>query len=441
VTARSIVARVARAALLSSLVTAMTFATAAALISLWLWRSEERRDLRQAVEGLRQAVHREADDERSTLEAAAPEAVRESDLAGYRIEVWVGERLIAANTTGTPLGPLHEGAPAGWLVEEQPVSGSLRVLVGARSRDGEALRVFGWSLLLALPACLAVAVVIGRLAGGRATGALVEFKRRILEIRPFGQPPDEPIRGASAEVEELDAAFRSLWKRLSQALARESDFAANASHELRTPLTRIRLHAERALAETSPEGRIALAAQMEEIDRMARLADSLLVLARDVAAGIPNPEVVNLADVARSLAERALAARRTDLARLPEEALVRGDEALLGIAVENLLENAAKFSTQGQAVGISLADRAGRVRLVVTSPGARVAAHEKERVFERFYRNPEARPAPKGHGLGLPLARHIARLHGGDVLCVSGPDEDAAFVLELPAWAPGPAAA
>ncbi len=435
-TASSIVSRVSRAALLSSLVTAITLATVAALISLWLWRAEERRDLRQAAEALGQAVHREAADERSTLEAAAPEAVRESDLTGYRIEVWVGERLLATNTTGTPLGHLREPAPAGWLVEERPVAGSLSVLVGARARDREALRVFAWSLVLALPACLGVAVVIGRFAGGRATSALVEFKRRILDIRPFGQPPDTAIQGASVEVEELDAAFRSLWKSLSQALARESEFAANASHELRTPLTRIRLHAERALAAAAPEGRIALAAQIAEIDRMARLVDSLLVLARDVSAGIPHPEVVNLADVVRSLAERTLPAGGSDLARLPEEALVRGDEALLGIAVENLLENAAKFSTESQAVTVSLADSGGRVRLVVTSPGARVAVHDKERVFERFYRGPEARPAPKGHGLGLPLARHIARLHGGDVSCVSGPDEDAAFALDLPAWAP-----
>jgi signal transduction histidine kinase len=435
-TARSIVASVARAALLVSAVTAVTLAAVAALISMWLWRAEVRREVRQAAEGLRQAIHREAGDEHTTLAGAAPEAVRESGLAGYRIEVWAGDRLIVANTTGAPLGPSVRTPPAGWVAEVQPVAGPLRVLVAARARDREALRVFGWSLLLALPGCLAVAAVIGRLAGRHTTGALVEFKSRILAARPFGQLREGPIRGAPQEVEELDAAFRALWKRLSEALARESDFAANASHELRTPLTRIRLKAERALAEAGRGGRTALVAQIEEVDRLVRLVDSLLVLARDVSRGIPDPEVVNVADAVRCVAGRVLPASRTELLRLPEEALVRGDEALLGIAVENLIENAAKFSERGQAVGVSLSDAGGRVRLVVTSPGARIAGDEKERVFERFYRGPEARTAPKGHGLGLPLARHIARLHAGDVSCVSAPDEDAAFELDLPAWSP-----
>jgi len=438
---RSIVSRVARATLLVSVVTAVTLAAVAALISLWLWGAEERRQLRQAAEGLRLAISREAGDERTTLVEAAPEAVRESTLAGYRLEVWDGERLVATNTTGAPLGLSARALPAGWVVEVQPVAGPLRVLVAARARDRDALRVFGWSLVLALPGCLSLATLIGRQAGRRTTGALVEFKGRILAARPFAQPPDGPIRGAPEEVEELDAAFRGLWKKLSQALARESEFAANASHELRTPLTRIRLQAERALTDAGPAGRTALAAQIEEIDRMARLVDSLLVLARDVSAGIPHAEVVNLADAVRGVAGRVLPAGGKELPRLPEEALVRGDEALLGIAVENLVENAAKFSSPGQAVCVSLADDGDRVRLVVRSPGARIAADEAERVFDRFYRGPEARTAPKGHGLGLPLARHIARLHGGDVSCVSAPGEDAAFELDLPAWAPTPGAA
>ena len=85
---------------------------------------------------------------------------------------------------------------------------------------------------------------------------------------------------------------------------------------------------------------------------------------------------------------------------------------------------------------MALAIDSGRVRLTVTSPGARIGERARERLFERFYRAPEARALHPGHGLGLPLARHIARIHGGDVACVSGASEDASFVLDLPCWQP-----
>jgi two-component system OmpR family sensor kinase len=209
---------------------------------------------------------------------------------------------------------------------------------------------------------------------------------------------------------------------------------ANASHELRTPLTRLRLHLERACGAAGAGSVRELDLAVAEVDRLVRLVDSLLVLARDVSTGLPR-EVVNVADVARQAVGRAFAAPEAAVLTAPDEALVSGDEDLLAIAVFNLVDNARKFSAGGP-VAVAVAPAAGTVTLSVTSPGARVEADDRERVFERFYRAPEARPGPNGHGLGLPLARHIARLHGGDARCASAPDEDARFVLEIPAWRP-----
>lgn len=433
--AGSIVSRVARGTLLASLITAVTLAAAAALISHWLWRAGEARALEQAAAALGAATRREAADEGWPLQRAAPEALRESGLSGYRIEVWDADHLIAANMTGASLGLSRpEGPPAGWLVAERSIAGRLRVVVAAPSRDREALRVFGWSLLLAAPLCLAVAAGIGRVVGSRATGSLVELQRRILALRPLEPPPERGIAGAPDEVAELEGAFRTLWSGLSQALAREAEFVANASHELRTPLTRIRFQAERARADAGPVALAALAEQAREVDRTVRLVESLLALARDVSAGVPGAEAVNLADALRAIVARALPAGRVLVEELPDEALVRGDEELLGVAVENLLDNAAKFSSPERPVRVRLAEGDGRVRLAVSSPGACIGLEERKRIFERFYRGPEARVAPRGHGLGLALARHVARLHRGELRCVSGPDEDAAFELELPGW-------
>jgi signal transduction histidine kinase len=119
---------------------------------------------------------------------------------------------------------------------------------------------------------------------------------------------------------------------------------------------------------------------------------------------------------------------------LPDEALTSGDEDLLGIALENLLDNAKKFARPGAQVLVSIEQSAERVTVSVTSPGAAVTETERSHIFERFYRGPEARASASGHGLGLPLSRHIARLHGGDVQCVSRMEEDARFVLDVPAW-------
>src|SRR4030095_7330223 len=118
----------------------------------------------------------------------------------------------------------------------------------------------------------------------------------------------------------------------------------------------------------------------------------------------------------------------------PDEALVRGDEQLIAIAVHNLLENARKFALRPDPVRAVLSQADDCVRLEVVTPGARIPPDQHERVFDRFYRAPEARAQAGGHGLGLALARHVARLHGGALRCVSSGTEDARFALDLPAW-------
>ena len=165
-----------------------------------------------------------------------------------------------------------------------------------------------------------------------------------------------------------------------------------------------------------------------------RLVDSLLVLSRDTAAGIPAGEVVNVSDLVTAASRRVFAGAPPPEIDEPDEALVRGDEALLGIAVENLLDNARKFSLPGRPPRVAVSEDGASVRVTVTSPGARIPPDLVERLFERFYRGPEARASHAGHGLGLPLARHVARLHGGDVRTVSQSAEDARFELALPAW-------
>jgi len=448
-----------RGTILVAVLSSVGLAGAAALVSRVLWRSAEEKTLADTAQALAAMIEGQAQEDGITLEEAGPEAIEDSAIVGYRIELWSGGKLVTPAPSATPLGPPPAGpsyySRGGCLVRAQPLTGGLVILLGApEEAERRALRIFAWSLGFSLPFCLLLAAGVGWIVGRRATRPLVDFTARVTSIRdprerggagrePAGSLGRGGTPGATpAEIEDLEDAFGHLLDRLAETLRREVEFAANASHELRTPLTTVRLYAEEASRGAPLAIRDALALQIHEIDRVVRLIDSLLVMAKDSESGFLRGEAVNLADVVREAAARTFSAGPAGAAptlaalHLPDELFVRGDENLLGIAVENLLDNARKFTPDGRTIEV-LCEQSGKtVRLVVTSPGARIGTTESEALFERFHRTPEARASHPGHGLGLPLARHIARVHGGDVRCASKPAEDACFVLELPAWEP-----
>jgi signal transduction histidine kinase len=423
---------------------ALVLAGAAAGTAWLLWEADQREQLRDEGESLAAAVAREAREEHLTYAAAAPEALRESAVPGVRVEVWTAAGLVASTGSGPEIG--REGsaaadAAADWIVHRRKMQDGLVLVIAAPANYGRrALRVFAVSLIVASPVCLLVAFLVGRAVARRATRPLIDLQSRIAGLRALEPLPPADEGDVPAEVADLEDAFRALWTRLEGTVRREREFAANASHELRMPLARIRLLAERARTGANPDGRAAIDVQVEEVDRLVRVVESLLVLARDTSAGIPRGEAVNLADVARRVTARVLDGTGGECS-FPDEAVVRGDEDLIEIAVQNLLENARKFAPGPGLVRAMLSEEGGSVRLEVTTPGARIPATQCERLFDRFYRAPEVRAQRDGHGLGLALARHVARLHGGDVRCISAESEDARFALQLPAWsADGPPA-
>lgn len=434
----SIASGVVRATVTVAAFSALVLAAVAAVTATILWQSSERRFLADTASAVRDAIDREASEESSTLEQAAPEALKDLGTVGCQVEVWRGSTLIAMKPQGRRLGPpsaFPAADPPGWLVSVQDLGDGGRLMVAhPREHAVRSLRMFGLSLLLSLPLCLLLALMTGGYMARRATRPLVEFTERIGKIQGLRQAEPPTLRDPPREVYEMEISFRDLLGRLSQSVTRELEFAANASHELRTPLTRIRLYAERALADAGLVSRSELEEQIREIDRMVRLVDSLLILARDTELRLPRGENVNLADMLRDAVQQTFAQARRPSLEVPDEAIVEGDESLLRIAVENLLDNASKFTPPDRRVRISLRESDNRIRVAVAQPGIHLA--ERERIFERFFRSEDARSAHPGHGLGLSLARHIARLHGGDVTCEDNETGEVAFVLSLPAWRP-----
>lgn len=306
------------------------------------------------------------------------------------------------------------------------------------------LRAF---LVIAAIVTLIVVAIVSWLVAGRAVRPLVTLAETSEAIGETGDLTRRlaPTRSRD-EVGRLTTSFNTMIERLGSsqsdlaaALAAQQRFVADASHELRTPLATIRTNAEflRGRPEAAANDRAeALADLIGEAERMSRLVDGLLVLAR-ADAGIPmERRPVDLRAVAAEEARRIRppgpARAETHGVQVTSDgaALVSGDAEALGRAIRVLVDNA--FRHGSPPVGIAIATRDGRVRLEVRDRGAGLPAGSEDRIFERFYRADPARGG-EGTGLGLSIARAIVVAHGGSIGATNLAGGGVAVTIELPA--------
>ncbi len=229
-----------------------------------------------------------------------------------------------------------------------------------------------------------------------------------------------PIDGEDVplEIRPLTEALNGLMERLDEALATERRFAADASHELRTPFAIIRTHAQIAQRSGDPaERRQALDNLILGVDRATRLIAQLLILARlQGESRQAAPGVSSLAEaVSQAVAHQQVAAggRSISLTALVPEDLynqvpVPGE--VLDILVGNLVENGVKYTPPRGRVQVALVPERGGLRLLVTDSGPGIPPANRERVFDRFYRQPGQ--AQAGAGLGLAIVRRICSSYG-----------------------------
>ncbi len=234
-----------------------------------------------------------------------------------------------------------------------------------------------------------------------------------------------PIEGKD-EVAAVAHSFNRAAGRIQELVRSHKMLLANCSHELRTPLARIRMGLELANGGAIAERRDEIKRDIAELDA---LIDEILLASRLDARSAPErAEDVDL------LALAAEEAARYDLAVQGTPVLVRGEPALLRRMIRNLLENARRH---GGGTPIEVTVGAGAsATLSVSDRGPGVPEAEREKIFEPFYRLRLSGEAGKGSGLGLALVRQIARGHGGEVTCLSGPAGGSTFRVVLPALAP-----
>ncbi|MCK6505936.1 HAMP domain-containing histidine kinase [Myxococcota bacterium] len=273
----------------------------------------------------------------------------------------------------------------------------------------------------------------------RATAPLERARAEVGRVVGAGQGARVAEAGPT-EVAALLVDVNALLDRLDRAFASQARFTAEAAHELRTPVTILRGELDLALRHAATGlDRATLQSLSEEVDRLAAVVEGLMTLARvDAGHAEQGRQAVALVDLVAEAVRHegaAIAAGGGRLEVVPAPALdtrVTVSASLLGIALVNLLRN-ARVHAPGGMVRLS-AERVGpTVLLHVDDDGPGVPADERERIFDRLQRGARARASTPGLGLGLPLAREVARRHGGDCTVADSPLGGARFTLRLPA--------
>lgn len=294
----------------------------------------------------------------------------------------------------------------------------------------------GLMLLLALLASYVVGTqVSGPLRRMAAVAARVDAGELEPRIRDAHRRRDE--------IRVLAEAFNTMLDRLSRAFSSQRAFVADASHELRTPLTVIRGQLEVLAAHPDPsaaEVRRVERLVQEEVARLSRLANDLLLLART-----DEPEFLRLAPIdLRPFITNLWAGvsgvgdRHFDLSVVPAGVL-QADPDRLAQAIRNLTTNAMDHTRPGDGL-ISLEIASGdrdRLHLIVADDGPGIPSDQRDRVFDRFYRTDRARNRTDGGtGLGLAIVRAIVLAHGGSVAAIDRPGGGTQVVIELPGFVP-----
>ena len=287
-----------------------------------------------------------------------------------------------------------------------------------------------------------LAAAIGRHFTRRALAPLA-LMAESARIMPFDDAR-LPSPGTRDELEDFAGSFNGLLDRLHLALGQQRQFTGQASHQLRTPLAALiaAIEVARRRPRTVEEHRRILDRLHDDADRLRRIVESLLFLARaDAEAALPDLEWLDLAtwtaDHLRAWSGHERAGDLSADGPGADELWARAHPPLLGQLVDNLIENACKYSEPGTPIVVSTRGEPDAVVLAVEDRGCGIPAGDLPRVFEPFYRAESARRlGHAGVGLGLAIARRIAAAHGGTIAAASEAGQGCLLEVRLPRMPP-----
>ncbi len=291
-----------------------------------------------------------------------------------------------------------------------------------------ALRNLRYMMMALVPLIVLFTGAFGMLFARVALRPVADMARTIRQITAASLSMRLAPPRTRDEIRELADLFNAMLSRLEDSFLSERRFIQDASHELKTPLTILKGELEVALkkARSPEEYEEVLRSNLEETEKMSAIVGDLLTLAlfdnREVRLDRERLEPAALledaADRLRGVAEKSgVAIELESAAPVPA---VSGDRDQLSRLFLNLLDNAVKYSPAGSKVGVRIYSESGRAAVSIADSGPGISAADLPHIFKRFYRADSSRSSA-GFGLGLPIARSIADVHGAEIRVDSGP--------------------
>ena len=286
---------------------------------------------------------------------------------------------------------------------------------------------------------VALAAGIGWFMARRAVSGVEAITRTAQTISGGTLAKRVPVKDRGDEIDQLAMTFNQMLDRIQTLVTEIKQMGDNIAHDLKSPLTRIRGSAEVTLTsgKSMAEYESMAASAIEECDRLLDMINTMLMISK-TEAGVDKPAraKIDLTRLIRDACELFGTAAEdkglTLTCDLPETCNIRGDTRMIQRMVSNLLDNAIKYTPPGGTVGVSVSGKDGENMLIsVKDTGIGISSEDLPRIFERFYRCDQSR-SEAGTGLGLSLARAIAKAHGGDIAVASRPGEGSAFTVTIP---------
>jgi signal transduction histidine kinase len=315
----------------------------------------------------------------------------------------------------------------------------LTLFVGADLKETNQIgRDILFGMLGALPTVLLVVIIGGHWVAGRAVAPVDNIREAAERITAQNLDQRLPVPPTHDEIAGLIRVLNATFDRLQRSFEQSVRFSAEASHHLKTPLAVLRAGIEEMLIDstTTAQQQDRLAALLHQLHQLTSISENLLLLARADAGRLQlSCEQFDLREVLDGVCDdaRALAEPNglTVQAALPNQLLFVGDRSSVALILQNLVENGIKYNESGGLICIDVQRKDGSVEVTVRNNGVPIPADRAQHIFDRFYRaRPDARIP--GSGLGLSIARELARAQGGELELKRSDMKWTEFSLRLP---------
>ncbi len=286
-------------------------------------------------------------------------------------------------------------------------------------RQAQNLKIF---FLTTVPAILLIATILGYYFSKRALQPISEIIDKASDIKPNQLSNRLPVPKVKDEIRQLAETLNEMLERMELSFRSQERFIADASHQLLTPLATLRVELDVLSQKNPDEVKAFLESASQEIDRLSRIVQDMLLLAQ-IDAGKSNltkhkfslEEIIfsELSKLEKIAAKKNVKMRFNILdSELNEPHYILADNDLIGVLLHNAIENAIKYSPQNGLISIELTSSLETYILSIKDSGPGIPEEQLPLVFKRFYRAPLTSRQAKGFGLGLAIAKNIAELHG-----------------------------